>query len=125
MAYYAELNHENIVIRVIPGWDETVKSGIEQILLLDTGNIWKRTSFNTHGGQHPENRPFRKNYAGVGFKYDTQLDAFIPPKPFTSWILNEDTCLWEAPISYPTDGQRYDWDETTTSWIAGQEVVIE
>ena len=117
MAHYAELNHENVVIRVIPGFDETVKSGMEQILLLETGNIWKRTSYNTHGGQHPEGRPFRKNYAGIGYKYDAQRDAFIPPQPFPSWVLNEETCQWDAPVAMPTDGQRYYWDEATTSWV--------
>jgi len=117
MAHYAELNHENVVIRVIPGWDETVKSGMEQLLLLETGNIWKRTSYNTIGGKHPEGRPFRKNYAGIGYTYDAQRDAFIPPQPFPSWTLNEDTCLWDAPVAMPTDGQRYQWDEATTSWV--------
>jgi len=118
MAHYAELNHENIVIRVIPGWDETVKSDMEQILLLETGNTWKRTSYNTQGGQHPDGKPFRKNYAGIGYKYDAQRDAFIPPQPFPSWILNESTCLWDAPTPMPTDSQRYYWDEATTSWVA-------
>ena len=117
MAHYAELNHENIVIQVIPGWDETVKSGMEQVYLLETGNIWKRTSYNTSGGQHPEGRPFRKNYAGIGYKYDAQRDAFIPPQPFPSWTLNEDTCLWDAPVAMPTDGIYY-WDEASLSWVA-------
>jgi hypothetical protein len=117
MAHYAELNHENVVIRVIPGWDEAVKSGMETILLLETGNTWKRTSYNTQGGQHPDNKPFRKNYAGIGYKYDVQRDAFIPPQPFPSWTLNEDTCLWDCPVPIPTDGQRYNWDEATTSWV--------
>jgi hypothetical protein len=115
MAHYAELNHENVVIRVIPGWDETEKSGMETILLLETGNIWKRTSYNTIGGQHPEGKPFRKNYAGIGYKYDSQRDAFIPPQPFPSWVLNEDTCLWDAPVAMPTDG-RYEWDEAAVNW---------
>jgi hypothetical protein len=118
MAHYAELNHENIVIRVIPGPDETVQSGMEQVYLLHTGNIWKRTSYNTAGGQHPEGKPFRKNYAGIGFKYDAQLDAFIPPQPFQSWTLNEETCLWDAPVAYPTDGQLYGWDEAALAWVA-------
>jgi hypothetical protein len=117
MAHYAELDYQNIVIRVIPGWDESVKSGMEQILLLETGNIWKRTSYNTVGGQHPEGKPFRKNYAGIGYTYDAQRDAFIPPQPFPSWTLNEDTCLWDAPTPMPTDDQRYQWDEATTSWV--------
>ena len=120
MAHYAELNHENIVIRVIPGWDETVKSGIEQVFLLETGNIWKRTSYNTIGGKHPEGKPFRKNYAGIGYKYDEQRDAFIPPQPYPSWTLNEDTCLWDPPVPMPTDGQIYHWDEATTSWVVDE-----
>jgi len=118
MAHYAELNHENVVIRVIPGWDETVKSEMEQLLLLETGNIWKRTSYNTAGGKHLlGGTPFRKNYAGIGYTYDPVRDAFIPPKPFPSWVLNEETCLWEAPTPMPDDGQRYQWDEATLSWV--------
>ena len=117
MAHYAELNHENIVTKVIPGPDEIEQSGIEQLYLLQTGNIWKRTSYNTIGGKHPDGKPFRKNYAGIGFKYDSQRDAFIPPQPFLSWTLNEDTCLWDPPVSMPTDGKIYHWDEATTSWV--------
>ena len=116
MAHYAELNHETIVIQVIPGPDETAQSGIEQVYLLHTGNIWKRTSYNTVGGQHPEGKPFRKNYAGIGYKYDAQRDAFIPPQPFPSWVLNEDTCLLDAPTPMPADGLYY-WDEATVSWL--------
>jgi hypothetical protein len=78
---------------------------------------WIQTSYNTHGGQHPEGRPLRKNYAGFGYTYDRARDAFIPPKPFASWVLNEDTCLWDAPVSYPDDGKVYEWDETTTAWV--------
>jgi len=79
---------------------------------------WIQTSYNTYGGQHKNGgTPLRKNYAGVGYTYDHTKDAFIPPKPFASWTLNEDTCLWDAPTSMPTDGKFYDWDETTTSWI--------
>jgi hypothetical protein len=78
---------------------------------------WIQTSYNTHGGQHPEGRPLRKNYAGIGFTYDAVRDAFIPPQPFSSWILNEDTCLWDAPVAYPADGKIYRWDEPTTAWI--------
>ena len=120
MAHYAELNHENIVTRVIPGPDEDEKSGMEQLYLLQTGNVWKRTSYNTIGGQHPDGKPFRKNYAGIGFKYDEQRDAFIPPQPFTSWVLNEDTCLWDCPVPMPADGQLYHWDEATTSWVVNE-----
>jgi len=78
---------------------------------------WIQTSYNTHGGQHPENRPLRKNYAGIGFTYDAEKDAFIPPSPYASWILNEDTCLWESPISLPNDGKSYNWDEAQLQWI--------
>ena len=78
---------------------------------------WIQTSYNTHGGQHPEGRPLRKNYAGIGYYYDRKRDAFIPPKPFNSWVLNEDTCLWDAPVPYPDDGKRYKWDEDTISWV--------
>ena len=78
---------------------------------------WVQTSYNTHGGQHPEDRPLRKNYAGIGYTYDRERDAFIPPQPFASWTLNEDTCLWDAPMPYPDDGKAYKWDEETTSWV--------
>jgi hypothetical protein len=117
MAHYAELNHKNIVIQVIPGWDEDIKSGMEQLLLLETGNIWKRTSYNTVGGVHLNGKkPFRKNFAAVGYTYDPQRDAFIPPQPFPSWTLNENTCEWVSPVPMPTDGVYY-WDEETTSWV--------
>jgi hypothetical protein len=78
---------------------------------------WIQTSYNTHGGQHPEGRPLRKNYAGVGYTYDAVRDAFIPPQPFTSWVLNEDTCLWDAPVAYPADGKIYRWNEPTIAWV--------
>ena len=78
---------------------------------------WIQTSYNTHGGQHPEGRPLRKNYAGIGFTYDSVRDAFIPPQPFASWTLDEDTCLWDAPTPMPTDGKIYRWDEATLSWV--------
>jgi hypothetical protein len=79
---------------------------------------WIQTSYNTYGGEHKlGGTPLRKNYAGVGFTYDRTRDAFIPPKPFTSWVLNEDTCLWSAPVAYPTDGKKYTWDEDTTNWV--------
>lgn len=90
--------------------------------VIDTGlfgdpALWVQTSYNTHGGQHPEGRPLRKNYAGIGYTYDAVRDAFIPPSPFPSWLLNEDTCLWDAPTPYPDDGKPYYWDEDTLSWI--------
>jgi hypothetical protein len=78
---------------------------------------WIQTSYNTQGGVHSQGgTPLRKNYAGVGYTYDRTRDAFIPPQPYASWILNEDTCLWDSPIPYPDDGKVYTWDESATSW---------
>jgi hypothetical protein len=77
---------------------------------------WLQTSYNTHGNQHPEGRPLRGNYAGIGYTYDATNDVFYAPKRFDSWILNENTWLWEAPVSMPDDGKIYDWDEATTNW---------
>jgi len=118
MAHYAFLNMQNIVTEVIVGKDETDGPINWEI---HYGNIreqvCKRTSYNTRGGVHSEGGvPFRKNYAGIGYSYDEVRDAFIPPKPFDSWILNETTCLWEAPVEYPTDGQRYAWNEDLGTW---------
>lgn len=79
---------------------------------------WVQTSYNTLGGVHQlGGTPLRKNYAGIGYTYDSVRDAFIPPKTFPSWVLNEDTCLWEAPTPMPTDGKIYTWDEATTAWV--------
>lgn len=84
---------------------------------LEDTELWVQTSYTTHGGVNSEGGPpLRKNYAGVGYSYDVTRDAFIPPKPFNSWVLDEETCLWEAPIPMPQDGNRYDWDEKTTTW---------
>ena len=118
MAHYAFLNMQNIVTEVIVGKDETDGPTNWEI---HYGNIreqvCKRTSYNTRGGAHINNgTPFRKNYAGIGYTYDYARDAFIPPKPYDSWTLNETSCLWEAPVAYPTDGERYEWNEETTSW---------
>lgn len=90
--------------------------------VIDTGlfgdpALWVQTSYNTYGGQHPEGRPLRKNYAGIGFTYDAERDAFYAPQPFASWTLNEDTCLWAAPTPYPNDGKPYTWDEATLAWV--------
>ena len=109
MSHYAKVEN-GIVTQVIVAEQDVIDSGL-------FGIGWIQTSYNTHGGQHPENRPMRKNYAGVGFTYDSQRDAFIPPKPFASWTLNDDTCLWDCPVVYPDDGKRYTWDEATTSWV--------
>jgi hypothetical protein len=79
---------------------------------------WIQTSYNTHGGVHATGgTPLRKNYAGIGFTYDRTKDAFIPPQPFASWTLDEQTCLWNAPVAMPTDGKVYNWDEATTAWV--------
>lgn len=78
---------------------------------------WIQTSYNTHGGVHTQGgTPLRKNYAGIGFTYDREKDAFIPPQPYPSWILDEETCLWNPPVAHPNDGKVYKWDEATTSW---------
>jgi hypothetical protein len=85
---------------------------------------WVQTSYNTRGGEHTlGGTPLRKNYAGIGYDYNRQLDAFIPPKPYASWILDEETCLWNAPVAMPTDDKRYAWDEATTSWVEVTETV--
>lgn len=109
MSHFAQVEN-GIVTQVIVAEQDVIDSG-----LFGTG--WVQTSYNTRGGQHPEGRPLRKNYAGIGYTYDVQRDAFIPPKPFASWNLNEQTCLWDAPIPYPVDGKSYYWDEATVSWI--------
>ena len=110
MAHFALVNAQGIVEQVIVAEQDFINT-------LPNASLWVQTSYNTHGGQHPEGRPLRKNYAGVGFTYDAQRDAFIPPKPFTSWVLNETTCLWNAPVAYPINDKHYAWDETTTSWV--------
>jgi hypothetical protein len=110
MAHYAFINENNVVTEVIVGIDET-----ELIEGLDTetwygnfrGQTCKRTSYNGN---------YRKNYAGIGFTYDENRDAFIAPKPFESWVLDEETCLWEAPVAYPNDGESYFWDEEAEGW---------
>ena len=112
MAHYAFLDENNIVIEVITGIDET-----ELIEGLDTetwygnfrGQVCKRTSYNNN---------YRKNYAGIGYSYNKELDAFIPPKPYESWILEEDICQWKSPVACPDDGLAYQWDENSKAWIA-------
>ena len=118
MAHYALLNYQNIVTKVCTGKNEDeTDTNIELVYQNMFGQLCKRTSYNTRGGIHSEGGvPFRKNYAGIGYSYDEVRDAFIPPKPFDSWILNETTCLWEAPVEYPTDGQQYQWNEEMGTW---------
>jgi len=110
MSHFAKVEN-NIVTQVIVAEQDVIDSG-----LFGTG--WVQTSYNTYGGVHKNGgTPMRKNYAGVGYSYDLGRDAFIPPKPYASWILNETTCLWDAPTPRPTDDKRYTWDEPTTSWV--------
>ena len=111
MAHFAKVNN-GIVEQVIVAEPDFFDTFVDT-----TPGEWIQTSYNTRGGQHPEGRPLRKNFAGIGYTYDRDRDAFIPPQPYASWLLNEDTCLWAAPVPYPTDGKYYQWDEATTSWI--------
>ena len=126
MAHFAKLNQENIVIAVnIVHNNELLVDGVEDEQkgidflnnLYKTNDTWKQTSYNTRGGVHVlGGTPLRKNYAGIGYTYDETRDAFIAPQPYNSWILNEDTCIWEAPVAYPDDDKLYEWNEETTSW---------
>lgn len=119
MAHYAFLDSNNIVVEVIAGKDETDTSENWENHYGQIRNLTcKRTSFNTYGGVHLNGgTPFRKNYAGIGYKYDASKDAFIPPKPFNSWTLNESTCAWEPPVAYPDGNGIYQWDEATIQWV--------
>jgi hypothetical protein len=116
MAHFAEIDANNVVLRVIvvANRDTADVNGVEKEHIGAAfceklfGGTWVQTSYNSN---------FRKNYAGIGHTWDAARDAFIPPKPFPSWVLNEDTCQWQAPIAMPDDGQRYVWDEATTSWF--------
>ena len=112
MSHFAQIDSNNIVTQVIVIEQDVVDTG-----LFGDPNSWIQTSYNTSGGIHLlGGTPLRKNYAGIGYTYDSTRDAFIPPKPFNSWTLNETTCLWEAPTPMPDDGKMYSWDEETTSW---------
>ena len=124
MAHFAKLDSNNIVTFVTVGRQED--DGKEQELCDRTGDTYRQTSYNTKGGIHydPEtndpsadqSKAFRKNYAGIGYTYDETRDAFIPTKPYPSWVLNETTCLWDAPVAMPDDDKRYNWNEDTQSW---------
>jgi hypothetical protein len=126
MASFAKIGLNNKVIEVLSVNNEILKdsNGIEQevngvdfLTKLTGWAIWKQTSYNTVAGVHNNNgTPFRKNHAGIGYTYDEDRDAFIPKKTYNSWILNEDTCQWEAPVAYPTDGEIYSWNESTLTW---------
>jgi hypothetical protein len=108
MAHYAKVVNGSVT-QVIVAETEFFDTFIDS-----SPGEWIQTSYNTHGGQHPEGRPLRKNYAGIGYTYDKTLDAFIPPKPFASWTLDTDTCLWNAPIAKPEGN--YTWNEDEQSW---------
>jgi hypothetical protein len=121
MAYFAKLDENNVVLEVhavhnnelLQDDVESESKGIQFLIDWSGGYTnWKQTSYNGK---------IRKHYAGIGYSYDSARDAFIPPKPFPSWVLNEETCQWDAPVAMPTDGQRYTWDESTTSWVAVSE----
>jgi len=121
MAHFVKLGIGNKVVQGVVVHNDIATSeqaGVDFLNnLYGTNDVWKQTSYNTLKGNHLlGGTPFRKNYAGIGFKYDQTRDAFIPPKPFKSWILNETTCDWEAPVAIPDDGQKYIWNETTKSW---------
>jgi hypothetical protein len=116
MTHFAKLDENNVVIFVTVGRQED--DGKEAELCARTGDVYKQTSYNTHGGVHAlGGTPLRKNYAGIGYTYDSVRDAFIPPQPYASWTLNEDTCLWDAPVAHPDDGKTYSWNEATTNWV--------
>lgn len=114
MSHFAQIDGNNIVTQVLVIEQDVVNTG-----LFGEPSSFVQTSYNTHGGVHAlGGTPLRKNYAGIGYTYDVGRDAFIPPKPYNSWVLNETTCLWNAPVAMPTDAdKRYTWDETTTNWV--------
>lgn len=111
MGHFAKVEN-GIVTQVIVAEQDFIDSGA-----VGSPSMWIQTSYNTYGGEHKlGGTSLRKNYAGIGFTYDAIRDAFIPPKPYESWVLNEDSCLWNAPVEYPNDGKEYYWDEATVSW---------
>jgi hypothetical protein len=126
MASFAKIGLNNKVIEILSAHNnelldangvEQEINGIDFLTKLTGWAIWKQTSYNTHGGVHSTGgTPLRKNHAGIGYTYDEDRDAFIAPKPYASWILNETTCIWEAPSVMPDDGEKYTWNELTTSW---------
>ena len=118
MAHYAFLDENNVVTEVISGVDEGPDVDWEQHYGDFRRQVCKRTSYNTQGNVHLLGGvPFRKNYAGIGYTFDNTLDAFIPPKPYSSWVLNTDTCLWEATVPYPGGSEPLIWDESVQNWV--------
>jgi hypothetical protein len=126
MSHFAKLDRNNVVTFVTVGRQED--DGLEAELTARTGDVYKQTSYNTRGGVHYTNsvpsedqtQALRFNYAGIGYTYDETRDAFIPPTPYPSWVLDEATCWWVAPIAYPTDGATYTWDEQAGDWIVAE-----
>ena len=126
MGHFAKVSN-GIVTRVIVAEADFFNNFVD-----DSPGQWIQTSYNTRGGVHyqpntnepseDQSKALRKNYAGIGYTYDSTIDAFIPPQPFNSWTLNEDTCLWDSPVPYPTDGKLYKWNEEILNW---EEVIIE
>jgi hypothetical protein len=124
MSHFAKLDEDNVVVFVTVGRQED--DGLEDTLSARTGDVYKQTSYNTRGGVYydprtnepsvDQSKAYRGNFAGIGYRYDDTLDAFIPPQPYPSWVLNETTCLWDAPVAYPDDGLLYNWDEASQSW---------
>ena len=113
MSHFAQIDCNNIVTQVLVIEQEVIDTG-----LFGEPSSFVQTSYNTYGGVHKlGGTPLRKNYAGIGYTYDSGRDAFIPPKPFNSWTLNESTCLWDSPVAMPTDGKQYLWDENTINWV--------
>ena len=134
MSHWAKLDENNIVVDVAVG-DNTMANEGEQFFNEVVGGRWIKTSYNTLGGVHyntvtwepseDQTKALRFNYAGIGFTYDEERDAFIPPKPFESWVLVEESCLWTAPIPYPEDGGQYTWDEESGAWVVVPEAEVE
>jgi len=112
MSHFAEIDKNGIVQQVLVAEQDFINSGA-----VGEPPNWIQTSYNTYGGKHKLGvKPLRKNYAGVGFTYDRERDAFIPPQPFNSWLFNENTCLWDSPVPYPEDGNCYRWNEEKLNW---------
>ena len=122
MAHFAKINESNIVTQVVVVNDSDGNNDTDGQNFLNnlfkTTHTWKKTSYNTYGNTHRlGGTPYRKNFASVGFTYDSSRDAFIEPKPYNSWTLDETTCLWEPPVAYPSDGKSYEWDEDNRQWV--------
>lgn len=113
MSHFAQIDENNIVVQVLVIEQDVIDTG-----LFGNPNTWIKTSYNTIAGTHTQGGvPLRKNYAGIGYTYDSIRDAFYAPKPFASWLLDEETCQWQAPVAQPSDDKKYQWDENTLAWV--------